>query len=295
VSPHQPARFEGALEEALTQHAGKELSYNNLLDVDGALRLMADFASTTQAVCAVIKHTNPCGVAQRPTVLEAWTAALAGDPVSAFGGIIILNQSIDLPTAQQIHEQFYEVLLAPVYAPGVVELLSQKKNRILLQYRTPISLPQEIHRSAVNGTLVQAADGKLADPASWQIPTTRKPTAAEQQDAALAETVAKHLKSNAIALVKGGMLIAGGMGQTSRVDALKQAIDKARDRGHDPAGAVLASDGFFPFSDSAELAHQAGIMVLLEPGGSIRDEEVIRYAEQHRLCLILTGTRHFRH
>lgn len=290
-NPHQGARFVGSLPQAFTQLSGKELSYNNLLDVDAALRLIAEFDETA---CVIIKHTNPCGVALRPTVQAAWDAALAGDPVSAFGGIIALNRPVDLATAQHIHEQFYEVLLAPGFAPGAVELLAQKKNRILLQ-TTGAALPTEVVRSVVNGTLVQAYDAVAPDPTTWQVPTTRKPTATETADALLAETIAKHLKSNAIALVRQGQLIGGGMGQTSRVDALKQALQKAQERGHSVAGAVLASDGFFPFADSAELAHQAGIGVLLQPGGSIRDAEVVAACEAAGQCLILTGVRHFRH
>lgn len=290
-NPHQPATFRGNLAEVFTQHAGKELSYNNLLDVDAALRLIGEFSDTA---CVIIKHTNPCGLALRPTVIEAWDAALAGDPVSAFGGILALNRPVDLETARHIHQHFFEVLLAPGFGPGVLELLSEKKNRILLQTHAT-ALPQRVVRSAVNGVLEQDYDSLTPDTATWQVPTTRKPTEEETQDALLAEIAAKHLKSNAIALVKAGMLIGGGMGQTSRVDALKQAIQKARQHGHDPRRAVLASDGFFPFADSAELANAAGIVVLVQPGGSIRDEEVKKYCEKHNMCLVLTGVRHFRH
>lgn len=296
-NPHQQARFQGKLTDMVTQLAGKDLSYNNLLDLDGALRLLVDLdrlAAPGEAACAIIKHTSPCGAAIRSTPLEAWEAALASDPTSAFGGIIVLNQPVDLPTAQRIHEQFYEVLCAPAFAADAVQLLAQKKNRILLTYKH-LNFPAQQVRSALTGQLVQQADAQVSEPAAWNIPTTRKPDAAQTADLAFAEVIAKHLKSNAISIVKDRQLLGGGMGQTSRIDSLRHAIEKVQAHGHSTIGAVLASDGFFPFADGVEHAHKAGIEVVLQPGGAMRDEEVVQFCQQHNMCMVLTGQRHFRH
>lgn len=297
-NPHQQARFEGALEDVATQLSGKPLSYNNLIDIEAAFRLMHDFdrAYPGEVSCAIFKHTNPCGLAVRSTVHDAWTDALACDPVSAFGGIIILNREVDLETAQGIHEHFYEVLIAPGFKQEALKLLKEKNKRILLQYST-LALPSEVGRSVLAGTLVQDADLRLpAERAvDYSLPTSRKPTADEWAQLRFAELACKHLKSNAIALVKDRMLIGGGIGQTSRIEALELAFKKARSNSFDPKGAALASDGFFPFADSVARAHAQGITCIIQPGGSIKDQESIDFCEQEGMCLVLTGHRHFRH
>jgi phosphoribosylaminoimidazolecarboxamide formyltransferase / IMP cyclohydrolase len=292
-NPHQPATFHGNLDEIVEKLGGKELSYNNLLDVEGALRLISDFQHEPPTF-AIIKHTNPCGVATRDTVKAAWESALASDPVSAFGGILVTNVHLDLATAELINEHFYEVLLAPSFEPAAVELLLQKKNRILLRYKH-LNLPNLQVRSILNGRLEQQVDNVEITGESYQVATSRKPTDAEMKDLLFGEKLARHLKSNAIALVKNQQLIGGGMGQTSRIDSMRHALEKAHFHGFDASGAVLASDGFFPFSDSVATAHKAGIQVILQPGGSIRDEETIQFCEQNGLCLVITGIRHFRH
>ena len=300
-NPHQGAHFAGPLEQLLTQHAGKELSYNNLLDLDAALRLLAEFkapgaeAAAGATTCVVIKHTNPCGVATRPTALAAWTDALASDPLSAFGGIIALNAAVDLATAQAIGELFFEVLVAPGFAPEALAHLQQKKNRILLTYTGLDQLAPEQVRTVLNGTLTQAADAGPAAQGSYTTATQAAPTPAQLADLRMAEAVAKHLKSNAIAIVRDGQLIGAGMGQTSRIDALRHAIEKAAARGFDVRGAALASDGFFPFADSVEAAAQAGIGSILQPGGSVKDPEVTAAADRLGIPMVLTGKRHFRH
>jgi phosphoribosylaminoimidazolecarboxamide formyltransferase/IMP cyclohydrolase len=292
-NPHQPAVYRGRLSDHLHKLGGKELSYNNLLDVEAALRLIADFEGGP--TFAIIKHTNPCGVATRSTVFDAWEAALASDPVSAFGGILVTNHKLDRATAEKIHEHFYEVLMAPAYEPAAAELLLEKKQRILLTYHNLGQLPELQVRTILSGTLEQAADNQPIDSSTYQLVTTRKPGPAELQDLVFGEKVARHLKSNAICLVKNRQLIGGGMGQTSRIDSIRHALEKAQHHGFDLRGAVLASDGFFPFSDSVAQAHKAGIEFILQPGGSIRDEETIQYCEQNNLCLVITGVRHFRH
>jgi len=292
-NPHQPGFFVGGLAELLTQHAGKALSYNNILDADSALRLIADFQDSPATV-AIIKHTNPCGVASRSTLALAWDAALASDPVSAFGGVIVTNQPVDAETAQRINKLFYEVLLAPGFDADALDILRQKEGRILCTYRH-LDLPGHVVRTALNGQLVQAADRLALVPDMLRPLTARTATPAELADAVFGLKVAKHLKSNAIAIVKDGQLIGEGTGQTSRIDALQQALAKANRFGFDLKGAVLASDGFFPFADSVQTAHLAGIDVIVEPGGSKKDQDTIDYCTQNNLCLMFSDSRHFKH
>jgi phosphoribosylaminoimidazolecarboxamide formyltransferase/IMP cyclohydrolase len=307
-NPHQPGAFQGDMDALFDKLWGKELSYNNLLDVDAALRLIQEFgerASVAAAhvgigylvepTCAIIKHNNPCGVATRSTALEAWQAALAGDPTSAFGGIIAFNTEVDVLTARAINDIFFEVILAPDYDDDAMAVLKEKKNRIILHLKDDAWLPEVLERSALNGRLVQKEDNTLVAGQNYKMVTKKDPTPAETVDAVFAEKVCKHLKSNAIAIVKNRQLIGAGQGQTSRVDAVRQALEKAGMHGFDVAGAVLASDAFFPFADNVALAAAAGIRVVVQPGGSVRDEEVIRAAEAAGLSMIFTGIRHFRH
>lgn len=288
-NPHQSAIYFGELEKLFIQLHGKELSYNNLVDVDAAVQLIKEFTSTT---FAIIKHTNVCGIAQRPTVKECWDAALAGDPESAFGGVLICNGAIDKDTAFAINEIFFEVLIAPSFNEDALAILRTKKNRILLELKKlPASADQ--YRSLLGGTLVQSPDeGNYAE---WKETNGRETTSSEKEDLVFANIVCKHLKSNAIALVKNKQLIGKGCGQTSRIDSLRQAIEKARQFNFDLAGAVMASDAFFPFDDCVKLGHEAGINAFIQPGGSIRDKDSIEYCERNKLAMIITGMRHFKH
>lgn len=292
-NPHQQGFFHGNLEELLGKLGGKELSFNNLVDVDAALALMYDLKDQDPSF-VVIKHTNACGVATRPTVLDAWKAALAADPVSAFGGILISNATIDLVTAQAIDELFYEVLLAPDFTPDALELLLKKKNRIVLQIKK-WAQPGRLFKRLLNGVVEQDNDLSVQTLADLRWATQLQASPSETEDLLFANICVKHLKSNAIALVKNRQLIAMGCGQTSRIDALKAAIAKARAFGFDPAGAVMASDAFFPFPDCVEIAHEAGINVVIQPGGSVKDQDSIDYCNAHGMAMAMTGTRHFRH
>jgi phosphoribosylaminoimidazolecarboxamide formyltransferase / IMP cyclohydrolase len=289
-NPHQQAAFSGNLGDLFTQLHGKELSYNNLLDVDAAVQLIREMPE--QTVFAIIKHNNVCGVALRPTVLAAWQAALQGDPESAFGGVLVCNNTIDLATAEAINEIFFEVLMAPAFAPEAMAVLQSKKNRILLQTKNSLAANTQF-RSLLNGVLQQDAD--LGNFAEWKEAGGRESNAAEKTDLSFANIVCKHLKSNAIALVKNQQLIGKGCGQTSRVDALRQAIEKARQFNFDLQGASLASDAFFPFDDCVKMAHAAGVAAFIQPGGSIRDKDSIDYCQQNGLAMVLTATRHFKH
>ncbi len=292
-NPHQQGIFYGELEQQLHKHSGKEISYNNLVDIDAAIAIMREFADTDPTF-AVLKHTNACGVATRPTILEAWKAALAGDPVSAFGGILIANRPIDRPTAEAINELFYEVLIAPSFESDALELLQQKKKRILLQYNS-LDVPTKSFKSLLNGVIEMDTDLRTEGQADLKTTTEREPTDTEVRDLLFANKCVKQLKSNAIALVKNEQLIGMGCGQTSRVDALKQAIQKATAFQFDLAGAVMASDAFFPFPDCVEIADQAGICAVIQPGGSIRDQESTDYCNAHGMAMVLTGVRHFKH
>ncbi|TAL44729.1 MAG: bifunctional phosphoribosylaminoimidazolecarboxamide formyltransferase/IMP cyclohydrolase PurH, partial [Chitinophagaceae bacterium] len=288
-NPHQKAAFFGNLEKIFTQLNGKELSYNNLVDVDAAVQLIKEFTETT---FAIIKHTNVCGVAQRSTVKESWDAALAGDPESAFGGVLVCNSIIDKTTAAAINEIFFEVLIAPSFNEDALTVLKSKKNRILLKQKT---LPEnkEQYKSVLNGVLIQGIDdGNFSE---WKETGGRETTAAEKADLEFANLVCKHLKSNAIALVKNKQLIGKGCGQTSRIDSLRQAVEKAKQFNFDLQGAVMASDAFFPFDDCVKLGNEAGINAFIQPGGSIRDKDSIDYCVENKLAMVITGMRHFKH
>lgn len=290
-NPHQPASFIGNLDQSFTQLHGKEISYNNLVDIDAAIQLIHEF-QMDETVFAIIKHTNVCGIASRPTVKEAWDAALAGDPESAFGGILVCNKPIDLLTAEAISSIFFEVLIAPGFHEEALPVLQSKKNRILLQLKNMPS-PSVQFRSMLHGVLVQQTDeGNVRD---WNETGARPCTEREKSDLLFANIICKHLKSNAIAIVKDKQLIGKGCGQTSRVDALRQAIEKARQFGFNLDNAVLASDAFFPFDDCVMIAHSAGISAFVQPGGSVRDNDSIEYCRQHGLAMAMTGMRHFRH
>lgn len=288
-NPHQQAVFTGSLDTYFNQLHGKELSYNNLVDVDAAMQLAAEF---DQTIFAIIKHTNVCGIAARDTAFEAWKDALAGDPESAFGGVLVTNAPVDEATAQAISEIFFEVLIAPAFSESALTILQSKKNRILLQQRSAYK-PAQQHKSILNGDLSQDAD--MGNYAKWEEAGARPASPEEHADLVFANLVCKHLKSNAIALVKNRQLIGKGCGQTSRVDALRHALEKARQFHFDLNGAVMASDAFFPFNDCVQLGHEAGITAFIQPGGSIRDKDSIDYCKSNNLAMVITGTRHFRH
>lgn len=292
-NPHQQAWYYGDFASQFSQLNGKPLSYNNLVDIEGALQLVDEF-DPAQPFFAVIKHTNPCGCAIGDNMLEAWRKALAGDPLSAFGGILACNGQIDKEVAEEIHKLFFEVLIANDFTPEALEILTKKKNRILLKRVSRVS-HAHIEKSLLDGYLVQEKNTHQLQTAELSFPADKKPDEAGIVDVFFGDKVVKHLKSNAIAIVKGGQLIGSGVGQTSRVDALQQAIDKAKRMGFDLQGSTLSSDAFFPFKDSVEIAHTAGITQIVEPGGSVRDQETIDYCKNQGLCLIFTGTRHFKH
>ena len=292
-NPHQKAIFKGNLHEIFTQLNGKELSYNNLVDVDAAIQLIGDFNTTKEAVFGIIKHTNVCGIAARATVKESWEAALAGDTESAFGGVLVCNQPIDKTTAEAINELFFEVLIAPSFQEDALILLKTKKNRILLQLTDINFKTNTVIKSILNGSLEQDSD--LSNFEKWDEVGGRPTTELEKTNLTFANIVCKHLKSNAIALVKDLQLVGKGCGQTSRIDALRHAIEKARQFKFDLSNAVLASDAFFPFNDCVEIAHTAGINAFIQPGGSVRDKDSIDYCVNHQLAMVITGTRHFKH
>lgn len=290
-NPHQSGVFYGDLAKYFTQLHGKELSYNNLQDVEAAVSLIQDFSEPT---FAILKHNNACGCASRPTLLEAWTDALAGDPVSAFGGVLVANRPIDVATAREIDKLFLEVLIAPDFEAEALTILEGKKNRILLRQKEAIDARWS-YRSMLGGVLAQETDRAVETTAEMKPVTKVAPTAEELTDLVFATKLVKHSKSNAIVLGKGGQLIASGVGQTSRVDALKQAIEKARHFGFDLKGAVLASDAFFPFDDCVTLAAEAGITAIAQPGGSVRDADSIAAADRLGVAMVMTGVRHFKH
>jgi phosphoribosylaminoimidazolecarboxamide formyltransferase / IMP cyclohydrolase len=291
-NPHQSGVFYGDLGKLFEQLNGKELSYNNLVDVDAAVQLISEFRDTKEAVFAIIKHTNVCGVSQRSTVKESWDAALAGDPESAFGGVLVCNGTIDKATADAINEIFFEVLIAPAFDEDALAILKSKKNRILLKHKAA-EKNTEMYRSLLNGVLVQGTDdGNYKE---WKEAGGRDTTKAEKNDLVFANIVCKHLKSNAIALVKGGQLVGKGCGQTSRIDSLRQAIEKAKQFSFDLHGAVMASDAFFPFNDCVKMGDEAGITAFIQPGGSIRDNDSIEYCKANNLAMVITGMRHFKH
>ncbi len=288
-NPHQPAAFYGDIDALFTKLNGKDLSYNNLVDVDAACQIISEFSKPT---FAIIKHTNVCGIAERNDVESAWEAALAGDPESAFGGVLVTNQPISIEVAQKINELFFEILVAPAFNEDALALLKGKKNRILLQQKESF-YPKKEFKRILNGVLVQDAD--TTSYAEWKEAGARDCSDAEKENLVFANIVCKHLKSNAIALVKDKQLVGKGCGQTSRIDALRQALDKAKQFGFSLDGAVLASDAFFPFDDCARMSHEAGIKAIVQPGGSVRDNDTIEYCKANDMALVLTGTRHFKH
>ena len=290
-NPHQQGAFYGDFEAMFEQLHGKEISYNNLLDIDAAVSLIAEFDETT---FAVLKHNNACGIASRDTILDAWTAALECDPVSAFGGVLIANRPIDLATAEEVNKIFFEVIIAPEYAPEALEVLKQKKNRIILVQKQPNTTTKQ-YRSLLGGVLVQDRDLHTEQPAELRQATDRAVEADRIADLLFANKIVKHSKSNAIVLAKNRQLCASGVGQTSRVDALRQAIEKAHSFNFDLNGAVMASDAFFPFADCVEIAHKAGVDAVIQPGGSVRDQETIDYCNANNIAMVMTGIRHFKH
>ena len=291
-NPHQEGVFYGDLDAMFDKLHGKELSYNNLLDVDSAVNLIAEFPD--KPTFAVLKHNNACGLASRDTLLEAWTDALAGDPVSAFGGVLITNKIIDLATAEEINKLFCEVVIAPGYDDAALTVLKEKKNRIIL-IQKQVVLPQKQFRTILNGVLEQDKDGKTANANDFTTATKKEPTTSEINDLEFANKLVKHTKSNTIVFAKGEQLLASGTGQTSRVDALRQAIVKANAFGFDLNGSVMASDAFFPFPDCVEIAKNAGITAVVQPGGSIKDKDSVEYCDANNMAMVMTGIRHFRH
>ena len=290
-NPHQEAAYYGNLDDALEQIHGKALSYNNLLDIDATVNLIREFNETT---IAIIKHNNACGLATRPTLAEAWDDALAGDPVSAFGGVIAANRVVDKATAEKMNTLFFEVLMAPGYDKEALEILKSKKNRVLLVLKD-YEVPAFNMRTVLNGTLVQARDAQTETQASMETVTKVSPTNEQLVDLEFAAKICKHTKSNTIVLAKGGQLLGSGTGQTSRIDALNQAVEKAQRFGFNLKGAAMASDAFFPFPDCVEIANNAGITCVIQPGGSIRDKESIDYCDAHGMTMVTTGIRHFKH
>lgn len=294
-NPHQTAIFYGNLHECFEQLHGKEISYNNLVDIDAAIELIKEFegAGKQSAITfAIIKHTNVCGISNRSAIENAWKDALAGDPESAFGGVLVTDGEVNLATAEAINEIFFEVLIAPSFTADALEKLTSKKNRILLQLKNT-NTTASIYKNAVNGTLQQGKD--IGNFEKWEEVGGRSSSETEKADLLFSNLVCKHLKSNAIALVKNKQLIGKGCGQTSRIDALRHAVEKAKQFNFDLNGAVMASDAFFPFNDCVKMGHKVGITAFIQPGGSIRDKDSIEYCKENNLALVMTGIRHFRH
>jgi phosphoribosylaminoimidazolecarboxamide formyltransferase/IMP cyclohydrolase len=292
-NPHQKGIFYGNMDAIFDKLNGKELSYNNLLDVDAAVNLMEEFKNDDPTF-AILKHNNACGIATRETIRKAYVDALAGDPVSAFGGILISNRAIDKETAEEINDLFCEVIIAPGYFDDALEILVSKKNRIILK-RKEIDLPKTQFRTILNGVLMQDKDLKTETASDLKLITASQPTAEEVEDMIFANKIVKHTKSNTIVLAKGKQLLASGTGQTSRVDALRQAIQKAQSFEFNLKGAVMSSDAFFPFPDCVEIADEAGITAVIQPGGSIKDQSSIDYCNEHNMSMVFTGNRHFKH
>jgi phosphoribosylaminoimidazolecarboxamide formyltransferase/IMP cyclohydrolase len=291
-NPHQKGIFKGNLNELFTQLNGKEISYNNLLDIDAAMGLIIEFSKPT---VAILKHNNACGCASSTDICSAWVKALAGDPVAAFGGVVISNGNIDVKAAEEINKIFIEVIIAPSYDEAALQILKEKKNRIILQQNN-LYVPQTIqNRTILNGNLIQDYNSKTITEADFTYCTNAQPNQNEIKDLLFANIINKHLKSNAITLAKNEQLIGSGCGQTSRIDALKGAIEKATNFGFDLNGAVMASDAFFPFPDCVEVAHKAGITAVIQPGGSIKDKDSIEYCNTNKLAMVMTGIRHFKH
>ncbi len=290
-NPHQKGVFYGEMEKVFKQLHGKAISYNNLLDLEAAINLINDFDETT---FAVIKHNNACGLASREKLVDAWKDALAGDPVSAFGGVLTTNRNIDKETAEEINKIFFEIIIAPSYDDDALEVLKTKKNRIILE-KEAFEFGNKQFRSMMNGVLVQDKDQKTETVDDLKTVTDSSPNTREIEDLLFANKLVKHTKSNTIVLAKNKQLIGSGTGQTSRVDALKQAIEKAHNFEMDLQGAVMASDAFFPFADSVEIAGKAGVKSVVQPGGSIRDKDSIEYCNNNKISMVFTGVRHFKH
>ena len=290
-NPHQQGIFYGNLEEMFEKLNGKELSYNNLLDVDAAIDVIEEFADTT---FAILKHNNACGIASRTKLVDAWKAALEADPLSAFGGILITNATVDEETATEINKLFFEVIIAPNYDAKALEILKSKPNRIIL-IKKKNKTNTKSFRTLLNGVIEQDRDLKCETEKDLTPATTTLPTKEQIKDLLFANKLVKHTKSNTIILAKNNQLLASGTGQTSRVDALKQAIAKAQSFGFDLNGAVMSSDAFFPFPDCVEIADKAGIKAVIQPGGSIKDKDSIAYCNEHQMAMVFTGTRHFKH
>lgn len=291
-NPHQQGVYFGNLEALFDQLNGKELSYNNLVDVDAAVNLVREFTNETAFV--IIKHTNACGVATGADVKTAYLKAFQADTISAFGGVLATNQKMDLAAAEEINKLFFEILIAPDYEPAALELLKSKKNRILLKQKQSLTATRQ-YKSLLNGVIEQDLDLKTDSPADLKPVTTRVPTADQVAALLFASKICKHTKSNTIVLAMNGQLLASGVGQTSRVDALKQAIEKAGAFGFSLKGAVMASDAFFPFPDCVEIAHEHGIEAVIQPGGSIKDQDSIDFCNRHNMAMVFTGIRHFKH
>ena len=292
-NPHQKGFFFGEFDNMFTKLHGKDLSYNNLLDVDAAVNLIAEFKGCAPTF-AILKHNNACGLATRNSMKEAYLAALAGDPTSAFGGVLIANETIDIETAQEINNLFCEIVVAPNFDEEAVQILQAKKNRIIL-VQNNIELPNRQIRTCLNGLLVQDKDYITDSKEDLKVVTTTSPTQTEIEDLLFASKICKNTKSNTIVFAKDNTLLSSGTGQTSRVDALKQAIEKAVNFGFDLKGAVMASDAFFPFPDCVELAHNAGITAVIQPGGSVKDEQSIDFCNKNKVAMVFSGTRHFKH
>lgn len=290
-NPHQKGSFYGNLDEMLEQLHGKEISYNNLLDIDAAVSLIAEFDETT---FAILKHNNACGLASRENLVDAWKDALAGDPVSAFGGVLITNREIDSEVAGELDKLFFEVVIAPSFSDGALAILKGKKNRIILLQKSD-TVAIDGFRSVLNGVLWQEKDMKRESPSDMSPVTVKRPDNRELADLEFANKIVKHTKSNCIVLAGNRQLYGSGVGMTSRVDALRFAVDKAKSFGFDLSNAVMASDAFFPFSDSVEIAHREGIMAVIQPGGSVRDKDSIDYCDKNGISMVFTGVRHFRH
>ncbi|WP_075350413.1 bifunctional phosphoribosylaminoimidazolecarboxamide formyltransferase/IMP cyclohydrolase [Algoriphagus marinus] len=291
-NPHQSAHFYGDMEALFDQLNGKELSYNNLVDVDAAVNLIAEFKGET--AFAILKHTNACGVALAPTVKEAYQKAFAADTTSAFGGVLVTNQTVDKDAAEEMHSLFFEVLIAPAFTDEALEVLMKKKNRILLVQK--MDLPgTKMMKTLLNGVIEQDKDLVTETKADFTVATKKAPTEEEQDALVFAAKICKHTKSNTIILSNSNQLFSSGVGQTSRVDALRQAIEKAKAFGFDLNGAVMASDAFFPFPDCVEIAGEAGITAVVQPGGSIKDQDSIDYCDAHGMAMVMTGVRHFKH
>ena len=290
-NPHQEGWFFGNFEEMFDQLHGKEISYNNLLDVDAAVCLISEFEEPT---FAILKHNNACGLASREKLIDAWKDALAGDPVSAFGGVLITNRKVDAETATEINNLFFEIIISPSYEEEALTILKQKKNRIILVQKS-FELSDRISRTILNGAVVQDRDVYTESEKDLDVVTVLSPDKKEIEDLLFANKIVKHTKSNAIVLAKNRQLIASGVGQTSRIDAMKQSIEKAKNFSFDVKGAVLASDAFFPFADSVEIAFNAGIRAVIQPGGSVKDQDSIDFCNRNKMSMAFTGIRHFKH